>query len=224
MSKQLFKTSIAMRAAATAMLVALALLMPADVCCAQRGGVADTFSQQLAVARSDYYKSLNGDHDADARARQEFDLLARQQPSDAVVMAYQGSLQLLEAARTWAVWNKRKLADDGLAELDRAVAQDPGNLEARFVRAASVWHLPFIYKRRQQAEEDFLRIGPLAEGAARDGRLPPEIAASALDYYGQVLLDRKEHQAAEQAFVAAVRVGPASPAGKDAARRLHTGG
>ena len=196
----------------------------ADVCWAQHASTSGGFTQQLAVARSDYYKSLNGDHDADARARQEFDLLARQQPSDAVVMAYQGSLELLEAARTWAVWNKRKLADDGLAQLDRAVAQDPGDVEARFVRAASVWHIPFTYKRRQQAEEDFLRIGPLAEGAARDGHLPAEIAASALDYYGQVLLDRKDHQAAEQAFVAAIRVGPASPAGKDAARRLHTGG
>ena len=39
--------------------------------------------------------------------------------------------------------------------MDRAVDRAPGDLEARFIRAASTWHLPFFYKRREQAASDF---------------------------------------------------------------------
>jgi hypothetical protein len=196
----------------------MALAGPAD----DRDNAATTgYQPQLSAARAAYFKDLEGDRAADAQARKEFAALGEQHPSDPVVKAYTGSLDLLQAARTWAFWNKHVLAQQGLAEMDQAVAADPHNLEARFIRAATNYHLPFFFHRKQQAEEDFALVAPKAEAAAHQGTLPSPLAASALDYYGQVLADRKDDAGARKAFQAALRVAANSPAGKDAARRLR---
>lgn len=180
------------------------------------------FDQRLAEARREYFAGLQGDHAADQRARDHFAALAQQYPDSATVEAYSGSLELLQAARTWAIWDKRRLANEGLQKMDQAVNRGPNDLEARFIRAASTWHLPFFYKRKEQAASDFTLIAPQAESAARKGLLPPELAAAALDYYGQVLIDRSDNHGARQAFEAAVRVDGSSPGGRDAQKRLRT--
>jgi hypothetical protein len=179
-----------------------------------------SFGQQLAVGRADYFKDIEGDRAADVRARREFTALAREQPVNPTVQAYLGSLDLLEAARTLAVWNKHALSQQGLRELDSAVEQDPSDLEARFIRAATTWHLPFFFHRREQAENDFAYIAPRAQDAVAKGLLPAALGAAALDYYGQMLSEKSDHAAARTAFEAAVRIDVTSPAGQDASRRL----
>jgi hypothetical protein len=178
--------------------------------------------QRLTTARAEYFATLQGDHAAGEKAQRDFDALSHDFPGNAVVDAYSGSLELLQAARTWAIWDKRRLANEGLAKMDQAVNRDPGNLEARFIRAASDWHLPFFYKRRSQAADDFTYIAPRAEAAVAQGTLPPELAAAALDYYGQVLAEKSDNHGAKQAFEAAVRIDGSSPGGKDAQKRLRS--
>ena len=180
------------------------------------------YTHRLAQARSEYFANLQGDHAAGAKASASFDALAKAYPGDPTVEAYSGSLELLVAARTWAIWDKRRLANEGLIKMDQAVNRAPNDLEARFIRAASTWHLPFFYKRRDQAASDFTFLAPRAEAAAARGMLPPELAAAALDYYGQVLNDRSDNHGAKQAFEAAVRVDGSSPGGQDAMKRLRT--
>jgi hypothetical protein len=179
-----------------------------------------TYSRRLAEARAAYFKDLQGDHDAHEQARKQLTALAAERPSDSVVQAYIGSLDLLDAARTWAFWNKHVLSQQGLEELDRAVDQDPGNLEARFIRAATTWHLPFFFHRREQAENDLAYIAPRAAEAVAQGTLPPQLGAAALDYYGQVLSERSDRTAAKTAYETAVRIDQSSPGGQDASRRL----
>jgi hypothetical protein len=197
------------------LLLTTALLFPAQ-------GSAANFKQRLVEARQEYFADLQGNRAAAAQARANFAALSRDYPNNAVVAAYSGSLELLDAARTWAIWDKRRLANEGLAKMDQAVNRAPGDLEARFIRAASTWHLPFFYKRREQAADDFGYIAPRAEAAVAAGTLPPELAAAALDYYGQVLNDRSDNYGAKQAFEAAVRIDSSSPAGRDASKRLRT--
>jgi hypothetical protein len=180
------------------------------------------FDQRLGEARRQYFANLQGDHAAGDEARTIFAALEHDYPDQPVVTAYTGSLELLEAARTWAIWDKRRLANEGLEKMDQAVNRAPGDLEARFIRAASCWHLPFFYKRKEQAANDFTVIAPQAEAAAARGSLPPQLAAAALDYYGQVLMDRSDSHGAKQAFEAAVRVDSSSPAGRDAQKHLRT--
>ena len=193
---------------------------------ANASGTQAGFAARLAEARRAYFADLEGQHGADDRARQQFGALAAERPNEPVVDAYLGSLDLLESARTFAVWRKHTLAADGLEKLDRAVSRAPDNLEARFVRALTTWHLPFFFHRKEQAEQDLGFIGPRAEQAARQGSLPAPLAAAALDYWGQVLADHdgaKPAKEAREAFAAAVRVDPASPGGEDARKRLASG-
>jgi hypothetical protein len=182
----------------------------------------DNFEQRLAEARTQYFAYLQGNRSAGDKARATFTTLSRDYPGNSVVDAYSGSLELLDAAHTWVLWDKRRLANEGLARMDQAVNRAPSDLEARFIRAASTWHLPFFYKRREQAASDFTFIAPRAEAAVAKGTLPPQLAAAALDYYGQVLMDRSDSHGAKQAFEAAVRVDGASPGGRDALKRLRT--
>jgi tetratricopeptide (TPR) repeat protein len=180
-----------------------------------------SFNQRLAEARVQYFADLEGNRGAADKAHASFAALAKDFPGDPVVDAYTGSLELLDAARTWAVWDKRRLANEGLAKMDQAIERAPDNLEARFIRAASTWHLPFFYKRRDQSASDFTFIAPRAEAAVKKGTLPPELGAAALDYYGQVLNSRSDNHGAKQAFEAAIRIDGTSPGGRDAQKRLR---
>jgi hypothetical protein len=179
-----------------------------------------SYQHKLASARDAYFRGIEGDKEADKKAREDFAVLEHDHPQDSVVIAYQGSLDLLESARTWAVWKKHTLATDGLAKLDTAVNQSPDNLEVRFIRAATTYHLPFFFHRKDQAEQDFAFIAPRAEEAARKGTFPPALAAASLSYYGEMLSDKGDNGAARQAYLAAVRVDENSPGGKDAKKRL----
>ncbi len=181
-----------------------------------------SFDRRMAEARKLYFADLQGDRADAAKARDSFAELSRDFPGNPVVDVYSGSLELLEAARTWAIWDKRRLANEGLEKMDQAVDRAPDDLEARFIRAASTWHLPFFYKRREQAARDFSFIAPRVEAAVEKGTLLPELAAAALDYYGQVLIDRSDSNGAKQAFEAAVRIDGSSPGGRDALKRLRT--
>jgi hypothetical protein len=180
------------------------------------------FAQRLTEARKEYFADLQGERAAGAKAHADFAALSRDYPGNPVVGAYSGSLELLDAARTWAVWDKGRLANEGLSKMDQAVSRAPDDLEARFIRAASTWHLPFFYKRREQSASDFTFIAPRVEAAVAKGTLPPELGAAALDYYGQVLIARSDNGGAKQAFEAAVRVDEASPGGRDALKRLRS--
>ena len=185
-----------------------------------QSSASTTFQQQLAQARAAYFQDLQGDSNAAGIAKKDFRALKAEAPDNPVVMAYSGSLALLEAARTWAFWNKQSWSQKGLAEMDKAVAMAPDNLEARFIRGASCWHLPFFFHRKQQAEQDLTFVAMRATRAVKDGTLPPQLGAAALDYYGKILENRSQHAEAQQAFRDAMRVDPRSPGGKDAASHL----
>jgi hypothetical protein len=61
---------------------------------------SSAFQHQLAQARAAYFRDLQGDSNAARIAKRDFRRLLAAQPRNAVVMAYTGSLLLLQAART----------------------------------------------------------------------------------------------------------------------------
>jgi hypothetical protein len=180
------------------------------------------YADRLKVARQAYFKViLTSDRNSDRQAHQALDELERQFPGDPVAKAYRGSLELLDAAHNWEIWNLHKQAAEGLSLLDEAVAAAPDEPEARFLRAATSWHLPGFYHRQAQCEEDFALLAKRVEQDAHAGRLPPELAAAALNYWGQIRLRHDDRDGARAAFAAAVRAAPQSPAGVDASKRLR---
>ena len=66
----------------------------------------DNFEQRLAAGRTQYFAYLQGDRAAADKARATFAALSHDYSGNAVVDAYSGSLELLDAAHTWAIWDK----------------------------------------------------------------------------------------------------------------------
>jgi hypothetical protein len=179
------------------------------------------YASLLSAARVAYFKVIvSSDQAEDVKAHEALSELEHDYPGDPVAKAYHGSLELLDAAHSWAIWNLHKQAADGLNLLDEAVNQAPEEPEARFIRAATSWHLPGFYHRKAQCESDFALLAGRAERDAHEGRLPPELAAAAYNYWGQILVNRNDNAGARTAFKTAVRVAPQSPGGLDAGRRL----
>lgn len=176
----------------------------------------------LPEAKKFYFSALEGNADALRRSLALLEPLVSQSKPDPLALAYFGSGRLLESAHTFAVWKKGRLAKEGLELLDRAVNAAPSNLEIRFLRAATTYHLPFWFKRREQSQSDFNQIAKRAEFAAQSGELDAPLAAAALFYHGVFASDRNEHMQAREAWRAAVRIAPASRAGRDAAGKLQS--
>jgi predicted negative regulator of RcsB-dependent stress response len=180
------------------------------------------YVERLTIARNAYFRVItSNDRNADQQAHEALTALEKAYPGDPIAKAYHGSLQLLDAAHNWAIWNLHRQAADGLNMLDQAVAQAPDEPEARFIRAATSWHLPGFYHRKAQYEADFAVLAPRAEQDARNGKLPPELAAATLNYWGQILVNRNDNAGAKDAFRTAVRIAPQSPGAADAAKRLR---
>jgi len=179
------------------------------------------YASRLSAARIAYFKVVfSGDAKADEQAHKALSAFEEAFPGDAIGLAYHGSLQLLDAAHSWQIWNLHKQAADGLSMLDAAVTQAPDEPEVRFLRAATDWHLPGFYHRREQSEEDFSILAAHAEEDARRGTLPPELAAASLSFWGQIQIARGDRDKARAAFEAAIQIAPESPAGVDAKERL----
>lgn len=171
-------------------------------------------------ARALYYEAIDGNKDAHDKASELFKKLRDAGGGDPKVLAYSGSLELLEASRAFAPWKKGKLAKAGLELLDDAVKRAPQDLEVRFVRAASTFNLPRMFQRSEQSEADFAWLAPRVEAAAAAGALDPRIAAAALFHHGLIQERSGDKQGARAAWEKAARIGKGTHAGADASKRL----
>jgi hypothetical protein len=175
---------------------------------------------RLARAKQRYYEAVEGRREALEESSAILAGLSSKRPSDPVVLAYSGSVRLLEAARALAPWKKGSLAKEGLRMLDAAVKMAPENLEVRFLRAMSSFHLPGFFKRREQSDSDFAWLAPQVEAGIASGRLDRRLGAAALYHHGLVLERSRDKQGAQAAWREAARLGTGTRAGGDAEKKL----
>ncbi len=183
-------------------------------------GSAAQFDTLFQQAKNFYYQGAYGDKSAASKGNKLFSKLYKEAPQDARVKAYYGSERLLEAAHTWAPWKKYSLSKQGIQLLDSAVERSPNNLEVRFVRAVTTYNLPGFFGRKKQSEQDFSYLSSRVVGAARDGKLEPSIAASALLFYGRICKEKSKPEQASVAWKSAENLAPRSKAGRDSASEL----
>lgn len=181
---------------------------------------AQTHPSALTTAKDLFYRSVGGDRAALAPAGQMLAELGGGDSHDPQVVAYTGAVLLLEAAHSPFIWEKARLAREGLRLEDKAVADAPGDLEVRFLRGVTNYELPRFLGRWQTAASDLAYVARMAEQAARDGRLDPRAAAAGLDYDAKVREQNDDAAGAEVEWRAAARVGPDSPGGRDAVKHL----
>jgi hypothetical protein len=170
-----------------------------------------TASEQLAEAKRLYFEGLDGKQEAISRSAEMLERLIAGGNREAVVSAYLGSVRLMQASKAFAPWSKGKLAKEGLKLLDGAVEAAPHDIEIRFLRGASTFHLPSMFGREAQAVEDLTRIAPQVREAVAAGRLSPRIGAAALNYYGLARERAAQKGARSNSTGAAAAVPRASP-------------
>jgi len=130
--------------------------------------LASCIATGIAVAAPDaafdsafrhFIVASGGDKSAVEPAAEEFDALLRAEPGNPVLMAYAGAAGAMRAGTTMLPWKKMGYAEDGMAQLDKALAMltpahdapvqhgTPGSLEVRFVAANAFLAVPSFMNR-----------------------------------------------------------------------------
>lgn len=195
------------------------LAIALGVVCLARGN-HEKLPSEWQKARTFYYRGIDGDRAVYEAATRLFSQFYRDDQCVPLIQVYYGSLRLLEAGRTWALWKKNALSREGIRLMDDTVSAQPDNLEIRFVRAATTYHLPGFFHRKQQSKEDFAFLARFAVKAAQTGRLEPRLAAASLYFHGEFLEEAGRKDLASASFRRAIQLAPGSPAAIGARKKL----
>jgi hypothetical protein len=151
--------SLTARHAVVAAVMALATLASL-VAAGPAFAAADAAAFQSAFQT--FSQASGGDKSAIDPAADAFDSLLKAEPTNPVLMAYAGASTALKASNTSLPWKKMSLAEDGLAQVDKALAMltpahdaplqrgTPGALEVRFVAATTYLAMPSFMNRSER--------------------------------------------------------------------------
>lgn len=129
---------------------------------AAAGSVADA---QVLAAFATFLRASQGDEAAIESAAAQFAKLHEAAPGNVVLLAYAGSSHAMLARTTLLPWKKMKYADDGLAQIDKALAlltpaheapgyrQIPAVLDVKFTAASTFLALPGLFHRQERGQK-----------------------------------------------------------------------
>jgi len=139
-------------------------------------GAADAPFQSAVQS---FLQASNGDKAAIDPAADAFDALLKAEPANPVLMVYAGASTARMASATALPWKKMSYAEDGLAQIDKALAMltpahdapiqrgTPGTLEVRFVAANTYLAMPSFMNRGERGAKLLAQVlaSPLFERA-----------------------------------------------------------
>ncbi len=120
---------------------------------------------QFSPAFSQFQQASRGDQAAIEAAAESFSALLQTEPTNPVLMAYAGAATSMKATTTMLPWKKMGFAEDGLAQLDKALALlntshdapmqhgTPGTLEVKFVAANTFLAVPGFMNRHDRGSK-----------------------------------------------------------------------
>ncbi len=179
--------------------------------------------EAFANAFAQFQKAGQGDeHDIQSAVGLWKDLSAAE-PTDPVLRVYAGSATAMQSGTTMLPWRKMSYAEDGLALIDKALAQltpahdrpahrgVPASLETRFVAASTFLKLPDMFHRHERGEKllaDVLQ-SPLFETSplgfkvvvwmrAGDEAAQAKRGSEAREYFAKVAASNQPQAAAAQ--------------------------
>jgi hypothetical protein len=171
----LHRPSPARRAALLA-LAAAALLAPLVPALAAGNEAA------VAGALAEFQRALGGQQSAIEPAAEQFAKLSKDEPGNPVLRAYAGAAAAMRASTTLLPWKKLSHAEDGLAQIDKALAQltpahdaplyrhVPASLEVRFTAAGTFLAMPSMFNRH---ERGLKLLDEVAKSPLMDAAPPP---------------------------------------------------
>ncbi|MBI5257555.1 MAG: hypothetical protein HY855_13725 [Burkholderiales bacterium] len=168
------RAALALAAVKLAVLAVLAMawLQPAT---AQAG----TDPTAFASATATFLRAAEGVDDAVEPAATQLAQLSQADPQDPVLRAYAGAAAAMRARTAWLPWRKLSHAEDGLAQIDKALAQlttahdaplhrgVPASLETRFTAAGTYLAMPSMMNRQARGAKllDEVLKSPLLDTA-----------------------------------------------------------
>jgi len=163
------------RAPMVACALAAALLLPLAAAPPALAAGADA----RAAARAQFLQAGSSrDAGTIADAAERLAALAAAAPADPVLRAYAGAATARRATTTWLPWKKLAHAEDGLAQIDQALARllpaheaarpggVPAALEVRFTAASTFVALPAMFNRGERGQRLLAQV--LASPAFED--------------------------------------------------------
>lgn len=162
--------------------VAAALIVVSPPAAAQAGaatGLQQLADPEVAAALARFDQAGPDNHAAIDDAAQRLARLSAARPADPVLRAYAGAAASMRALTTLLPWRKMGHTEDGLALIDKALAQlgpadaaplhrgVPAVLETRFIAAATFLNLPALFNRHERGRRqlDEVLAHPLFDGA-----------------------------------------------------------
>lgn len=142
-------------------------------------GVGTRPDDELAAAFERFDQAGPANPAAVDEAADRFGRLSAARPADPVLRAYAGATTSMRAVTTMLPWRKMTYAEDGLALVDKALAQlgsahdqalhrgVPAVLETRFVAANTFLGLPAMFNRAERGRQQLDQVlgSPLLDGA-----------------------------------------------------------
>ena len=116
----------------------------------------------VPTAITTFQRASGGDDSAIGPAAAQLTALSRSQPSDPLLLAYAGAATSMQARTTWLPWRKMGYAEDGLAQIDKALAlltpahdtllhrNVPVALETKLTAAGTFLALPSMFNRGER--------------------------------------------------------------------------
>ena len=116
----------------------------------------------VPAALAEFQRALDGQQAAIEPAAQQLLALSQAEPANPVLRAYAGAATAMRASTTLLPWKKMGHAEDGLALIDKALAQltpahdaplyrhVPASLEVRFTAAGTFLAMPSMFNRHER--------------------------------------------------------------------------
>ena len=118
------------------------------------GSVEDT----LRVARERFYAAIEDEKQV-APAITLFKQIGKVKPEYVGrTQVYIGALIALKGKHAFFPHTKLKWANRGLAIIDRGLQKSPNDIEALFIHGTACYHLPFFFRRADDAQRNFKKI------------------------------------------------------------------
>ena len=126
--------------------------------CADSAAVNDPVKETLAAARKQFYAAIEDKNQIEP-AIKLFGKIKQLAPKyTGRAQVYIGALVALRGKHAFFPYTKLKWARRGLAIMDAGLKKSPNDIEALFIHGTTCYHLPFFFRRGDDAQRDFKKI------------------------------------------------------------------
>jgi hypothetical protein len=126
--------------------------------CISRAIASEPVEETLKSARKQFYAAIEDKKQIEPTIKL-FKQIAQAKPSyDGRVEVYIGTLVALKGKHAFLPHTKLKWTKRGLAIMDNGLEKSPNDIEALFIHGTTCYHLPFFFKRSDDAQRAFKEI------------------------------------------------------------------